>query len=152
MQDDGVTAIGWCFHPEGSEVGEFLAHRIAGFQRKTARRKPVNLTCANAAEIACALEDRVFLKYAGFFQFRAQAQAGIAKRFVNLDVREFVGRVEHAHVEPNTARCSVFNDMQSDCLREIKAGGEDVDPLGGIGAFPKRVAGVEPDLAVFVVA
>ena len=64
-----------CLKPERNEVGKFLTLWICGLQCQTACGQSICLACADAAEIARALKDGVFLKDAGLFQLCPQAQA-----------------------------------------------------------------------------
>ena len=50
-----------CLYPEGDEIRELLAHRIAGFKGKATCGQPIGFAGADATEIAGTLEHSVFV-------------------------------------------------------------------------------------------
>src|SRR5205814_547675 len=94
MDDDRVCAFRRTLDPEALEVREFLALRLGGLQRQSARRQAVDLPFGDRAEIACAEENADLVEIIRLVDRSMEAEAGKAKIVLDLRCR-LVAECEH---------------------------------------------------------
>ena len=139
------------FQPEADEFGEFLAIRIACFQRQATCRQAVNLVQTDGTKIAGPLPDAELIGFTGAVHFSAQAQAREAKRFIDGKGRNLVRFIEHVQIEGHGFGHALLNCRHFDRAREIQAGREEIDVERRLGFIPQRAIKPEPDRAVLLI-